>query len=310
LSLNEPIYTEPADNHNVSSFVWSRDGQFLAYARARDLGPLVRVISVADGKFEEISLADAAAGHVPKKGSLPMSVWGLELDDSGKWLAVGMGETHSGLVAIANRKTGQIESVLDGFPIWVNALRFVGPDLLLTGTWNGRVQLWDLRKHKPLWTTETQQEQIQFGYVHGSPYVACGHLYRSGTVLRLEDGKTVYKTPRFLGSDSRTSFPCTRPQLIGRSTWALEMDPESMQIRLVDIATGCAALTYCALPDGQWIIYTPSGDWDSSERVHDWVKFCDGLKPLPRDEAERRHRRKQIESVLKQAFPQGSPSVE
>jgi hypothetical protein len=109
-------------------------------ARAKGPPP-VRMVSVANGKFEEISLVDAVAKHVSAKPYSRIGIKALDLDDSGQWLAAGMGWTEFGLVAIANRKTGQVGTVLDGFPIWVNALRFVDSDRLLTATWPGRVQL-------------------------------------------------------------------------------------------------------------------------------------------------------------------------
>ncbi len=327
LPLNEPIYTESVVGH-ILSFAWSRDGQYFACASdkgplpvrvfsdakgkfeeispadaARHRAPPVRMVSVANGKFEEISLADAVAKHVSAKPYSRIGIKALDLDDSGQWLAAGMGGVEFGLVAIANRKTGQVETVLDGFPIWVNALRFVDSDRLLTGTWHGRVQLWDLRQHKSLWTTETGRELVRFGYVPGGPYVVCGHHGQSGTVLQLETGEVHYRTSRLWSGGNRVPDDWIQPQLIARGTYGMEMDSESMQLRLTDLAAGLTALTFCALPDGQWIIYTPDGDWDGSERVHDWVKFCDGLKPVSPADADRRHRRDRIEAALKQAFP-------
>ena len=301
----EPFYSEASDFH--ARRVWSGNGQYVACLRPRSAGPGVRIISAADGKFVEIALADVIASHTTGKDR-PPPIWVLVLDDSGDQLAAGMGWTDSGFFAVASRKTGRVETVIDGLPKLVHALQFIGPDRLLTGTMSGRVQLWDLHRRQPLWTTETNQEPLQFGYIPGGPYVVCGHFGRSGTVLRLEDGKIMYKTrPLRSGGDSNVLLPWTQPQLIGRGLWALEMDPESMQVRLVEIATGRVALTYCALPDSQWIIYTPSGDWDGSDHIHDWVKFFDGLKPVAPQEADRRHRRQAIQAVAKQVFSDSDP---
>jgi WD40 repeat protein len=301
LSLNEPIYTENVDRF-IHPCAWSRDGQYLACASAEG-PPTVRVVSVANGKFEEISLADTMAKHVPEKPYSRIGIKVFDFDNSGQWLAVGMGDTESGLVAIANRKTRRVETVLASFPIWVTALRFVGPDRLLAGTWHGRVQLWDLRQQKPLWTTETGRDLVRFGYIPGGPYVVCGHHGQSGTVLQLENGKVHYRTSRLWGGGNLVPDNWIQPQLIGRGTYGLEIDSESMQVRLTDLSAGVPVLTFCALPDDQWIIYTPDGDWDGSEQVHDWVKFCNGLKPVSPAVAERWHRRERIEAALKQAFP-------
>ena len=261
------------------------------------------MVSAANGKFEEISLADAVGKDIAKTRSTLFALRAIDLDDSGQWLAAGMGGVESGLVAIVNRKTGRVETVLEDFPIWVAALRFVGPDRLLTGTWPRRVQLWDLGRKKPLWTTETGRELLRLEYVPGGPYVVCGHQGQSGTVLQLEDGKVQYRTSRLWGGGIHVPDNWIQPLLLGRGSFGLETNSESMQIRLVDIAARLTVLTFCALPDGQWIIYTPDGDWDGSERVHDWVKFCDGLKCVSPAEADRRHRRERIEAVLKRAFP-------
>jgi WD40 repeat protein len=302
LPLDKPIYSEDVGSRYNMPFAWSHDGKYLAYDRDDDGGHVVRVVSVADGKFEDISVADAVARQVLLKPSPGIGTTAFDFDDSSQWLAIGIGGAESGLVAIANRKTRQVETVLEGFPIWVAALQFVGPDRLLTGTWQGRVQLWDLRQQKPLWTTETGRDHVRFGYVHGTPYVVCGHGDRSGTVLELDSGKVRYRTSR-LCENQRAPDGWIQPQLIGHGAYGLEMNSESMQVRLTDLAAGLTVLTFCALPNDQWIIYTPDGDWDGSERVHEWVKFFDGLKPVSPAEAERRHRRERIEAALKRAFP-------
>ena len=92
------------------------------------------------------------------------------------------------------------------------------------------------------------------------------------------------------------------PHLLGRGIYGLEMNSESMEIRLSDMVAGLAVLTFCALPDAQWIICTPDGDRDGSEQVYEWVKFRAGLKRVSPAEADR-GRRERIETVLKQAVP-------
>ncbi len=311
LTTDQPVHTEEAGAFSIWSSAWSRDGRYVACARLR--GPGVRVVCVADGKADDISLADVVERHEPKRDASLFNVWGLAFDDTGRRLAVGMGgmETSDffGLVAIVNCETRNVETILDDFPIWVKAIQFAGSDLL-TGTRHGRAQLWDLSQRKPLWTTETKRELIQFRYISGSPYVVCGHECRSGTVLRLKDGEAIYRTSLLLDSDNMMPFPWTwaQPQLIGRGTWSLETDPELMQIQLVDVVTGHVALCHCARANGQWIIYTPDGDWDGSQDVHDWVQFYDGLRRLSPSEAEQRHRRGQIDAILNQVFSEDGPA--
>ncbi len=299
---DEPIYQQSGDLGAWSTAAWSRDGRFLACSAAQQGVPCVRLISTADGRYVEVPLADFVAAHA-KQIDAPPRVWRLALDDSGGRLAVAMAGPDRGLVGVASRKTRAIETVLEGLPNLVNALLFVGRDRLLTGSSSGRVQLWDLAARRPLWTAETKEQVVQFGYVPGSPNVVCCNLYRSGVVLRLEDGKAVYKSPPLRGSDSDVTLPWTQPQLFGRGQWALEMDVESMQLRLVELATGRVALTYCGLSEGQWIAFTPAGDWDGSEKAQQWVQFCSGLRPVSPDEAEKRRSRAAIEAVLTRVFP-------
>ena len=241
VSPDRPIYRQTGDMGAWDTAAWSRDGQYLACSFSPKAAPAVRLVSTADGQFVEIPLAEVIAAHTTQPESSPR-LWRLALDDSGERLAVSLAGPDRGLVIIANRQTRLVESVLDGLSNLVNAIQFVGRDRLLTGSSSGRVQLWDLAGRRPLWTTETKAEVVQFGYVPGGPNVVCCNLFRSGTVLRLNDGKLVYKTPALRGGDSSVTLPWTQPQLIGRGDWALEMDSESMQVRLVEIATGRVAL--------------------------------------------------------------------
>ncbi len=137
LPLDKPIFSEDAGSFNNIPFAWSRDGKYLTYERSDDASHMVRVVSVADGKLEEIPLADAMARLLPPNPYSGIRIGVFDLDDSGQWLAVGMHYNDSELVAIVNRKTRQVETVVKDFAGGVTALRFVGPDRLLTGTWNG-----------------------------------------------------------------------------------------------------------------------------------------------------------------------------
>jgi WD40 repeat protein len=301
LPSGTPVYRETTDLFAWESATWSRDGQYLACLGPQKSGPAMKLFAAADGKVVSIPLADVVASHT-KNPDEPPHIWRLAVDDTGEHVAVGMGWTNYGLFAIVGRQSGKAEMVVDGFPYMVQALHFIGQDRLLTATGNGRVQLWDLRRRQPMWTTETDSEPLQFGYVPGGRYTVCTNLARRGTVLRIEDGKVVYKSSPLRSSDSSVVLPWTQPQLVGRGDWALECDPESMQVRLLDLAAGTTALTYCTLPEGQWIVYTPDGDWDGSERALQWVKFCRGLKLVPQAKAESHRTRERIDAVLHRAF--------
>ena len=296
-----PVYEETTDLFVWDSATWSRDGRYLACLRSRKAGPAVRLVAAADGKVVDVPLGDVVAAHTKDPDS-PPHIWRLAMDDTGDRVAVGMGWINYGLVAIVSRKSRAVEAVVDGLPNLIQALQFVGHDRLLTGSGNGQVQLWDLARRQPLWTTETREDPLQFDYVPGGRYVVCTNLSRSGTVLRMDDGKVVYKAPPLLASDSPVVLPWSQPQLVGGGEWALDMDCESMQVRLLDLAAGKTALSYCTLPEDQWIVYTPDGDWVGSERALQWVTFCRGLRPLPPSEAAGRRDGERIKAVLQAAF--------
>ncbi len=300
LPPKQPIYWQTGDLAAWGTAAWSRDGRFLACSLSHEV-PAVRLISTTDGRFDEISLAEVVAAHT-KRSDSPTSFWRLALDDSGERLAVAMAGHDHAFVVIASRRTRAVETVLDGLPNLVESLQFVARDRLLTGSFSGRVQLWDLAARRPLWTAETEEQVVQFDYISDGPNVVCCNLYRSGTVLRLKDGKAVYSAPPLRASDSSESLPWTQPQLIGHGDSALAMDPESMQVRLVELATGRVALTYCFLFEGQWIVFTPEGDWDGSDQALHWVKFFDGLKPLLPADAERLRSRPRVDAALRRAL--------
>ena len=163
---DKPIYRQTGDLGAWDTAAWSRDGRRLACSVSPKAGPAVRLISTADGQYVEIPLADVAAAHTAQIES-PPRLWRLALDDSGERLAVSLAGPDHGLVIIANRQTRSVETVLDGLPNLVDALQFVGRDRLLTGCSGGRVQLWSLAERRPLWTAETKEDVVQFGYVPG-----------------------------------------------------------------------------------------------------------------------------------------------
>jgi hypothetical protein len=305
LSSSKSFYAIKSEGLRVTT-AWSRDAKYLACASEEH--PLtVRVVSTADGSVDEIVLPpDAMDAKIPAKARKPwmrFAIHALDLDDSGQWLAVGAGETEFGLVAVVNRKTHRVESVLEGFPISVDAVRFVSAERLLTGTFWGNIQLWDIQHQKSLWTTEVEGQLYKIGYDPGTPYVVCDRNDMTGVVLDLKNGKVHYRTSRSWRGDQRLAGNWLQPRLIDRGKYGLETDSESMQMRLVDIDAGKTVLSFCALPDHQWIIYTPEGNWDGSDHVHDSVKFFEGLKPMSPADAARWKRREPIDAVLKQVFP-------
>jgi hypothetical protein len=297
----EPLYRAKLDRRKVRPLAWSRQGRY--FVRSRRTGPDagLTLIRARDGKTDEIKLGELLAKHTVREG-WDLKIWCLDLDEEAGQLAVGVGEPKLGMVLVMRLADRQIETVLEGFPGCPAALRFVADDRLLVGHRRGAVQLWNLQAREPLWTTETQEDLLQFDFVPGGEYLVGGHLFRSASVLRLEDGKLLRKTRPLLGGDSPVPLPWINPKLIGSGRLALEMDPESLQVRLVETGSGRILLTYCGMPEDQWIVYTPQGDWDGSAGIHEWVRFYDGLRAVEAAAADRRRSPAQIAAVLEAAF--------
>jgi hypothetical protein len=296
----EPLYREDHARPGHTIQAWSPDGKWLVRSPWRAKQSVLHAVRTADGPAKEIALGDLPGD--PQDGNRPPALWSLAVDGKPGLVAAGLGSSHMGMVILNDLASGARLAVLDGFPIWVQSVCFVGPGRLLTGTYGGRVQLWDLKEKKPLWTTDTKEEVIQFGLVRGGPYAVCVHLYRSASLVRLEDGTVVRRTPRLLGSDSSAKLPWVYPALLGNGTLALEMAPDAMQLQLVDVATGAARLTLCAMPEDQWIVYTPEGAWDGSPGIHAWVKFYRGFESLAPTEADRHRSRVKIETAVHTVF--------
>lgn len=297
----EPLYRAEFDRTKDGPQAWSRQGRYLVRSRRTGPDAGLTLIRARDGKTDEIKLDEFLAKHTVREG-WDLQIWRLDLDEEAGRLAVGVGEPNLGMVLVLRLADRQIETVLEGFPVWPGALRFVADDRLLVGHRNGAVQLWNLQAREPLWTTETQEELLQFDFVPGGEYLVAGHLFRSASVLRLEDGKLLRKTRRLLGGDSSVPLPWINPKLIGDGRLALEMDPESLQVRLVETGSGRILLTYCGMPEDQWIVYTPQGDWDGSAGIHEWVRFYDGLGAVEAAAADRSRSPAQIAAVLEAAF--------
>jgi WD40 repeat protein len=293
--LGQPLFRKPFDRAVMGPSGWSHTGRYFVWSRARGPEAAVLLVHATDGKVETIKLGDLFPRHTENDG-WRLQVWSHDLDDGTGRMAVGTGrDPHTGSVAIVRLADKKTETLLERFPSWVTAVRLMTGNCLLTATGDGLVQLWDLRRRKPLWSTPTQEQVVQFGFLPGSPLVVCVNMFRSASVLRLEDGALLRRTDRILGSDSTI-------QLISGGKLALEMAHESLEVRLTEAVSGTPLLGYCPLPDGQWLVHSPQGDWDGSERVHDWVRFYRGLSLLSPAEAEQHRNPAAIRAVLKQAF--------
>jgi len=309
-SPDVPLYHEDMNAPDYGPMAWPHDGKYLFSSTRTGANVGVRIIRTADGKFEEIRLAQSVVKYVKKKGDYPR-IRSLDSDDANARLAISMSTSDIGWVVVVNMADKKVETVLEGFPYWVNAVRFVGPQRLLTATLHPGIQLWDIKNRRTLWTTYCILPE-QFGYVPGGPYVVCDRLCRSGTVLNLSDGKILRNTCTILRAGNPLNLSWIQPQLIADGTWALEMVPETPLVRLVAVATGEVLLTFCTLPKEQWIVYTPDSQWDGSERVTDWVRFYRGFQPLETRQIEALRNRAAIEAALrrvfgKQAVTQSSP---
>ncbi len=302
-SPNMPLYREDMNPADYGPMAWSHDGSYLFSTIQSKANIDVRIIRTADGKAEKISLSESAAKHVKKKDTYPCILC-LDSDDANEQLAIGMGTSNAGWVTVVNLTDKKTETILDGFPYGVEAVRFVGPQRLLIATVHPGIQLWDIKNRRVLWTSKSPLPW-QFGYIANGPYVVCSRTRMPGEVIDLRDGKTLRKTA--VTADFGTAPSWIHPQLIADGTWALELVPETPLVHLVAVATGEVLLTFCSLPKDQWIVYTPDNRWDGSDRITDWVRFYRGPQPLTPSQIEALHSRAAIEATLHRVF--GKQSV-
>ncbi len=294
---DEPLYRDEYEKRFWHA-AWSACGTWFVRSTVPTEHPLLHVTRASDGRFRTIPLRDLP-------GDDRQRVWSVDVEGAVGRVAAGLGTAESGLVAVYDVESGERQLMLQGFSVWVSALRFLGPHRLLTGSQRGRVQLWDLNDRKPLWTTETEGDGVNaFDHVQGGPYVVCTHLFRSATVIGLDDGSIVRPTERrALLSDttapSKGSYPGIHPLLVADGTLALELTTDSTELHLVNAASGESMAVFCVLPDNQWIVHTPDGAWDGSQQAHGHVHFYRGLVRLTEAEAERHRSRPRIDAALR-----------
>jgi len=228
-------------------------------------------------------------------------IWDVDSDSRSKRIALAVG-CGPGRAVVVDPVTKASVAEFGGIPGGAGTVRFVSDRTILVGGRKGRVALWDYRNDTVLWTVETGEGVVQFGFAPGSNFVVCQHTFRSATVLDMRDGGTVRRTPPLRSSGTFSKLPWTNPLLVSNGSITLEAVPGSFQVRLVETASARTIVILCPFADDQWIVYLPDGRWDGSPDVHDWVKWYRGPTPLERNEAERLRDRDAIRSAVRRAF--------
>jgi hypothetical protein len=219
-------------------------------------------------------------------------IWSCDADTKFRMLAIGLGASYrhrnGGSVVLVDLGSKKILSELKSFSTSVVDVRFVN-DKIIAGDFYGLVKLWDYNRNEVIWSSKTSPFFSRFGYVAGGKFIVCQSGERDTKVLSIEKGAI----KRSISSHLR---------LIMDGTVALETRPASIQVDLVVTDSGKKLLSFCPLPDDQWIIYTPDGYWDSSKKVHEWVKFYRKSRLLDVKDAAGFRQRDRINAILDKVF--------
>ena len=252
---DEPIYQQSGDLRRMEHGRRAARRPIPGLLGGQQGVPCVRLISTADGRYVEVPLADFVAAHA-KQIDAPPRVWRLALDDSGGRLAVAMAGPDRGLVGVASRKKRPaIRRCWRACPIWSMPCYSSAAIRLLTGSSKTPAATLGPSSPPPALDGRNEGAGRAIRLRAGSPNVVCCNLYRNGVVLRLEDGKAVYKSPPC--ADELTLLFPGRSRSCSAAANGAGDGRQSMQLRLVELATGRVALTYCGLSEGQWIASRP-----------------------------------------------------
>jgi len=263
--------------------VWSAKGRyFLKLGHDRTF---VRCFDSREKKALTFKAVDFF-GPVPEAvQDKEMPVWSFAVDAEERLIAIGGGGTQYGAATVVRIADAKVVSRVEALPIWPQALQFVSPDELLVASRRGEVLLHSIRETKTVWKSATGLEVAQFGFERGAELLVCQDPFGGAAIVQMRDGAIVRRVASVTQSGSSDGTAWRHPQLIGDGTRALELDFDTGALRLVRTRTGETLLTYCALPEEQWIIFAPDGTWKGSERVGEFVRFYDGMRRLSISEA-------------------------
>lgn len=262
----------------VAPGYWSSTGRyFLKLANDR------KAVHCFDVQTRAARVFTLAESFVKPAGVQDFHLWNYALSPDESLLALSAGTSGHGGVAILNLSSGAVISREEDLGGWASALRFVSNDEIVIAT--RRVMLHSIRHKKNVWTRDLAHDVAQIGYVPESEFVVCQETFGGASILQLRDGEIVRRTASITRSSRTTSV--AQPTLIGTGVYAIELDFESLALRLVHTRSGDTLLTYLALPEDQWIVYAPNGMWSGSERVREYVRFYQGMRRLENAEALR-----------------------
>jgi hypothetical protein len=290
------IYSTSLDDGLRRPWLWSERGRYFMHTTFGAKTRSVVLVNAADGSSRELDLFEISKREAtdPERH---LSVFSAAANEDLGRLAVGIGDVGKGMIILADLDRLTVTKELGGFPIWPSALRWIDRDRLLVG-YNETVQLYDVTKGRPLWSTKLEQEVLQFEQAKGSPVVTCSQIFRGAALLRLNDGLLIKTGAPLLGSDQAIARPWTNLPQIANGRAALELLPDQRSMHLIDTKNGAVVLTYASFPGEQWVVHTPQGHWDGSEGVVDWVAFYRGAVKLGPSEVAALRSRPHIEKVL------------
>lgn len=213
-------------------------------------------------------------------------IWSTAVSPDSSKLALGVGNLEQGRAVVWDITGEQVLAELGGFTEWVQDVLFFQEGLVLCGSLEGKIRLWNYSANEVVWETDMRREFICFGHVPGSRYVVCQHQDRAGTVLDLQH-KWVIRHTKPLKSSSHRRTSWTNPMLVDGGRVLVEGEPNTIQVHVTRTHEPGRSITFCPLPNDQWIIYLPTGAWMGSDQVHAWVRFYDAGRLLSVEAAEK-----------------------
>jgi len=300
VSLHHAMMWEPRGNYLVRLCSTRRNERYVEI-RSRE-GKLLKKIRLQN-EHEARKLTSGIIVESPKKRSTPAEwITCFDIGAGGKKIMLGTARPAAigGRAIVMDLETERVIAETKCTPGAVSACRLLDGESALLATSRSTIAMWDYRNGKVLWTVNVPDGGFtRIAYIGGRRYAICVGA-RCSWIIDIRAGKVVRASccaPMFEPLPSWSN-----PILIGNGNAALEMQDGTLSLSLVETTTGKPYITFCVLPEGQWIAWTPRGHWDGSAGVQKWVRFYWGNTPLEPLEAAAFRNPAEIKHALDRAF--------
>ena len=151
-------------------------------------------------------------------------------------------------------------------------MHFTDNDTICEIANESQITLWNFRDNEIIWQTDTSisLREARIHITHGKALIYCEermHGARS-VVVDIKTGEVLW----------RSYGVYIRPA--GGRNMAFRIRVQSSVVDIIDLNTGDTLLTFCPLPEGDWIVWNAEGYWDGTASATDYVKFYLGAEML------------------------------